>query len=383
MPSEITSYFGKPAEGIPIRQGAPIIPRPTKEEVDLFPKEAKSILNGNRSAQNSFIQKNKFDLNWMKGKHFVLAGATGPGLGGALATAVLNLVGDSGGVTIISRDLSKSVGYETGKQMEETAANSGFENRFHWLNSGLALEGGKLDIILSALKEAKAEKVIYINTVAAASSGLLPGFPPVFVKDADENGLYQWELTPLNDQSVETTSFVMGTMAVQFSHVLMEAGIEVEATAFSDWRGSLDVEGRNPQSDNYGRWGPYSTSLYLPKEILRREIRAAYGTKRVVLDCFFPVMKTRALGFIPGGHTLSSVYDRFMEVYGVRFIDIPELALGMLDKIGIALNQSDFNPFNRLDVHELAFDLWFFEIVRQLNNDENSDFHYKKWISVE
>jgi hypothetical protein len=30
-------------------------------------------------------------------------------------------------------------------------------------------------------------------------------------------------------------------------------------------------------------------------------------------------------------------------------------------------------------MHEAELDLWFFEILRRLNNDADSDFYYKKW----
>lgn len=381
MSLKISSPYTKPADGMRIKRGAPSVPKPGKQELESFPSEAKKIIDGNWSAQKSLIQSGQFDLEWMAGRHFVLAGATGPGLGGALATAVLNQLGESGSLTVISRDLTRSVGFETGNVMRSIAEEKNLENRFHWLNSGLALDGDRLDSILAALKEAGAKKVIYINTVAAAISGVLPGYPPVYVIDNDEEGLFQWELQPLNEQSVESTKFVMGEMAVEFSHVLEEAGIAVEATAFADWRGSLDIRSRDPASKNYGQWGPYSTSLCLPKDFLRAETRAAYGTSRVVIDCFFPVMKTRALWYIPGGKTLANVFDKFMQLEGVRHIDVPELAIGTFDKIGRALRNGEYNPFPRLDVHEKSFDLWFFEIVKKMNTDKNSKFYFKKWLA--
>ena len=56
-----------------------------------------------------------------------------------------------------------------------------------------------------------------VLSMAAASSGLLPGMPPVYVKDADENGLFQWQLAPLEEKAVQITKLVMGTMNVQFA----------------------------------------------------------------------------------------------------------------------------------------------------------------------
>ena len=379
MSSTSPSPFARPTPGLRIKEGTPPISRPTKEEVASFPEEAKRLLDRNWAAQEALIDKGDYDLKWLQGKHFFLGGGTGPGLGGAIATALLNLIGDSGSITISARDLTRSVGYESGLLMQARAAEAGLGNRFHWLNDGMALEGENFEKIVSALKEAGADRVIYINATAAASSGLLPGYPPVFVKDVDEEGLFEWGLPSLNEKSIETTKFVMGTMAVQFPHELEKAGIKVEVTTFIDWRGSLDRTSREPGAVEYGRQGAYSTSLYLPKDIIQEATSAAYGSGKTVIDVFFPVMRTRALAFIPGGTTMSNVYDRLMEKEGIRRVDIPELGLGMLDRIGRALDGDD-NPFPRLDIHEAALDHWFFEVVSRLNDDEDSDFYFKRWI---
>ena len=111
---------------------------------------------------------------------------------------------------------------------------------------------------------------------------------------------------------------MMGDMAVQFTDVLMDSGISVAVTAFCDWRGSLDKPSRDPAAVEYGRNGAYSTSLYLPKDAIQAATSAAYGTDRKVVNVFFPVMRTRALPFIPGGTTMSYVYDKLMERAGIR-----------------------------------------------------------------
>ncbi|MBI4640935.1 MAG: hypothetical protein HY731_09585 [Candidatus Tectomicrobia bacterium] len=363
-----------------MKEGAPTIPRPTKEEIDSFPEEARKLLDRTWAAQEPLVKRGDYHLKWLEGKHFLLAGATGPGLGGALATALLNLLGDFGSLTIVARDLTRSIGYETGAAMQKRAEEAGFGNRFHWLNDGMALEGEVFGKIISLLKEARANRVVYINTVAAANSGLLPGHPPVFVKDVDEEGLFQWQLSPLNERSIEATKFIMGTMAVQFPQELEGADIRVEATAFADWRGSLDRASRDSAAPEYGRQGAYSTSLYLPKDIIQEAAASAYGSGKVVIDCFFPVMRTRALAFIPGGTTMAAVFEKLMKREGVRRIDIPELALAMLDRLGKAIHEGYDNPFPRLDSHEAPFDLWFYEVVKRLNVNENSDFYFKKWV---
>jgi hypothetical protein len=377
--TDLTSPFAKPDPNLPIREGAPQITRPTKEEIEAFPTEARQLLERNWAAQQPLIESGQYDLSWVEGRHFLLGGATGPGLGGALATAVLG-VGKAASVTVVGRDLSRSLNFETGKMMQSQAEAAGLGSRFHWLNDGLALEGSALENLLAALKEAGADRVIYFNTAAAALSGLLPGMPAVFVKDVDENGLFQWQLTPLNDKAIEVTKFVMGEMAVQLTAVLEKHGVKVEATVFADWRGSLDKIGRDPNQREYGRQGAYSTSLYLPKDILQEATRAAYGSDTVVLDIFYPMMRTRALPLIPGGMTMANVMDKLMEKEGIRRLDVPELALGALERVGRALTEKDYNPFPRLDKHEAHLDEWFYEVLVRLNNDENSDFYYKRWM---
>jgi len=375
-----TSPFALPAPGLRIRPGAPALRRPTAEEIEAFPREAAELLQRTWSVQKRIEQEGRVRLDWVQGKHFLLAGATGAGLGGALAVVLLHLLGDSGSLTVIGRDLSRSLGHETGRGMKSLADELGHGHRFHWLNTGLALEGGRLEEILAALREAGASRVIYVNTVAAASCGLLPGQPPVYVKDVDAEGIFQWELLPLDERSIEATRFVMGGMAVAFPRALEGMGVQVEASAFADWRGSLDLSSRDPASPAYGRQGAYSTSLYLPKEILQEETASAYGTGRVVIDVFFPVMNTRALGMIPGGVAMYHLYGKLLAREGLRQPQTEELALGMLERIGRAVSGEDDNPFPRLDGHEAALDLHFLEVVKRLNTDEDSDFYYQRWL---
>ncbi|MDP6037015.1 MAG: hypothetical protein QGG64_00535 [Candidatus Latescibacteria bacterium] len=376
--SESSSPFAQPAPDLRIKEGAPAIARPSKEEVEAFPAEGVKLLDKNRNAQQAVADR--YNVDWAKGKHFVIAGGTGLGIGCSVATAAMNLVAKSGSLTVIARDLSKSLGYATGAEMEIRAKDAGMGGRFAWINDGVGLEGKTLDTIVNALNGMDAQDVIYINSVAAASSGLLPDHPPIFIKDVDEEGLFQWQLMPLAERAIAATKFVMGDMAVQFTDALQDSGISVAATAFCDWRGSLDKSGRDPSNVEYGRNGAYSTSLYLPKDSIQEATMAAYGTNRKVVNVFFPVMRTRALPFIPGGTTLSYVYDKLMEKTGIQRVDVPELGLGMLDAIGKTLAQDDFNPFPRLDAHEMPLDMWFLEVVKQLNENEGNPFYYKNWF---
>ena len=121
MSIESPSPFARPAPGVPVREGVPAIVRPTREEVAAFPGEAGKLLDRTRAAQEPLVESEAYDLKWVKGSHFVLVGGTGPGLGGAVAPAVLNLLGDRGSLTVIARDLSRSLGYSHGAEMEARA----------------------------------------------------------------------------------------------------------------------------------------------------------------------------------------------------------------------------------------------------------------------
>lgn len=377
------SPFARPAPGLPVREFVLRIPRPTPGEVVSYPAAASDLLDATGQSQAETLAKAPVDLRWIEGRHFLLAGGTGSGLGGSLATLLLKHLSDAGSLTIVARDLKKSVEFEMGRAMQERAEAAGLGARFRWLNDGLAREGEPFHKLVAALREVGADRVVYINTVAAASSGLLPGLPPVYVKDVGAEGLFQWQLRALNDRAVEATKFLMGTLAVTFPYELEKAGFAVEISAFADWRGSLDGCSRNPQNVEYGRQGPYSTSLYLPKRIIQEAASAAYRSGRLVIDCFFPVMRTRALSLIPGGTLMDLLYDSLMKRAGIRRFQAPHLAVAMLDRIGPALVGGYENPFPRFDLHDASIDLWFFEVLQRLNNDAESDFYYKRWIDLE
>ena len=374
------SPFARPEPDLRTKEGAPLLRRPSKEEMASFPEKAQQLLHTTWELQAPMVSSGAYDLRWMEGRHFLLAGATGAGLGGALAVAVLNMIRDSGSLMVIGHDLTRSLGYETGIAMQAYAEQTGIGNRFHWSNDGLALEGKGFERMLAALKEAGTDRVVYVNTIAAANCGLLPGYPPVFVKDVDEIGLFQWQLSLLSEWAIENTKFFMGTLAVMFPYRLELAGIGVEATVFADWRGSLDHLSRDPARIQYGRHGAYSTSLYLPKDIIQEEVTSAYRSGKIVIDCFFPIMRTQALSFVPGGIAMSRIYDTLMKKEGVPRIDIPELAVLMLDRVGRALAGDDDNPFPRLDSHEAKLDLWFYEIIKRLNNNEGSEFYFRLFV---
>ncbi|MBL0063230.1 MAG: hypothetical protein IPP40_17540 [bacterium] len=376
------SPFAKPHPGLRVKEYQAVVPRPTAEQIAGFPEEATELLDRIWTRHNELIPYGQYGLDWIRGRHFVLAGATGPGLGGAIESAVRRFTAVDGSVTVLARDLSRSVGFEMGKQMVTRAQNMGLGSRYHMTNDGMALDGPAFDWVLQSLKEAGAKEVIYINCVAAAMAGMMPEMPPIYVKDVDEEGLFQYKLGYLTDQQIENTRHIMGRMAVEFPQKLAEAGIKVRVTGFIDWRGSLDVISRDPESVFYGRQGPYSTSLYLPKEFLQAETIKSYGHGRIVLDLFLPVMRTRALGFIPGAIPQAYIVEKMMKMSGIRLRDVPELALGTLDHIGRALSGGTYNPFPRLDEHEIPLEEWYWQVVQRLCDEPDSEFYWKKWIEM-
>lgn len=372
-----STSLGKKQSDLRIKQGKPSITKPKKEDVPLLEKEAEDTIQFNREQQRFLLSNYSFDS--ILDCNFLIAGGTGLGLGSSLTTVLLEVLSPKGSLTILSRDLSRSIGFETGKLFQKRAENKGI--RFCWNNSGVALEGDGLAKIISDLKEtASSNSLVYINTVASASSGLLPGYPPVYVKDHDVEGLFQWELTPLSEREIETTKEIMGNQALEFANVLEKNGFSIELRVFADWRGSLDHSSRDPKSMFYGRQGAYSTSLYLPKDILQKAVKEFYGKKKKMIDIFFPVMRTRALSFIPGGMMMSDVLQSLMERSGAQYFHVSELAIQALEVIQNTLFEEQLNPFPRLDSNELEFELWFYEVVARLNEDEKSPFYYKKWI---
>jgi len=381
--SHSPSPFAKPFEGLRIKDYQTVVARPSAEEVAKFPELARALLDKIAAQQEVFLDRGEYKIDALKGRHFLLAGATGPGLGGAMETAARLLAEKAGSVTVLARDLSKSVGYEMGKLMVARGEEAGMGKRYHLLNDGMAAEGANFEKITAALREAGANDLIYVNTIAAAHSGILPGNPTIYVKDVDDEGLFQWRLPHLNEQQIEGTRTIMGKLAVRFPRALDAAGFRVAVTCYIDWRGSLDVLSRDPESSAYGRQGPYSTSLYLPKEFLQADTIQAYGHGRIVLDCFLPVMRTRALGFIPGATPQWYLLCRLMDLSGIRRRDVPELALGVLDQIARASAGGPYNPFPRLDDHESPLDEWYRQVVLRLNNDGNSEFYYKEWMKQE
>lgn len=374
------SPFSSPFPQIRVKEHIPVVPRPTAEEVAKFPDQARALLDSIAAQHEQFLAEKLYEIGGLRGRHFLLAGATGPGAGGAIESAARRLTKASGSVTVVARDISKSVGFEMGKQMAERAASDGMGSRYHWINDGIALEGPAFTKMVEALREAGANDIIYINGVAAAMSGLLPDMPTVYIKDVDAEGLFQWQLTALSEQAIQNTRYVMGELAIRVPKALEQAGFRMACCCYMDWRGSLDLESRRVDSPWYGRQGAYSTSLYLPKDTLQAETRAAYGSDKIVLDVFLPIMRTRALPFIPGGGTLSKLFDKLMTLSGVRRRDVPELALGLLQSVAHALSGKPFHPFPRLDLHEAPLDDWFTEIVLRLNEDSSSDFYWKKWM---
>ena len=376
--AESPSPWARVEPGTRIKEGAPAIQRPSKEQIAAFPQEASDLIDGSWSAQKALIDGGSYDLSWLDGQHLVIVGGTGKGLGGAASIAALHHLDRLGSLTVVGRDMKRSMEFEFGTALQNRASDHA--DKFHWLNDGISVEGDGFDAIVELLKTKGVKDAIYINGVAAASSGLLPGLPPVYVKDINDQGTYVWQLTELPERAIEATRSFMGTLTIQFPDALEAAGVSVEVAAYADWRGSLDRGSRAPASPTFGRWGSYSTSLYLPKDIIQDATRKAYAERRKWIDVFFPTMRTRALPFIPGGMVMADVYDNILGRSGVDRVDIPELGVGMLHQIGLRLHDKDDNPFPRLDAYEAPFDEWIYEVLNLINDDEGSKFYWREWV---
>jgi len=375
--ADLPSPWARVEPGTRIKEGAPPIQRPSKEQIAAFPADASALIDTSWAAQKSLIDAGRYDTSWLDGQHLVIVGGTGRGLGGATSIVALHNLDRLGSLTVIGRDMKRSLEFAFGEALTERAAEHA--DKFHWLNDGISVEGDGFDGIVELLKNKGVKDAIYVNGVAAASSGLMPGLPPVYVKDIDEEGTYVWQLTELPERAIEATRSFMGSLTIQFPDALEAAGISVEVSAYADWRGSLDRGSRDPQSPTFGRWGSYSTSLYLPKDIIQDATRKAYGEGKKWIDVFFPTMRTRALPFIPGGMVMADVYDNILGRSGVDRVDIPELGLGMVHQIGQRLHDKDDNPFPRYDAYEAPFDEWIYEVLNLINDDESSKFYYKNW----
>ncbi len=373
------SPYTKADPSLSVIPGAPPLKRPTAEEIASFPNEAQKLITWNWNIQSKELQTHMFNLDWLNGRHVLIAGGTGNGIGCALATAIIG-THKAASITVVARDLSKSLNFETGKELQTFAQSK--ECALQFCPRGVATNGPAFDAIVHALNSVNAKEVVYFNTVAAAVSGLTPNLPPVYVKDVNaEHGLFQWELQPLSSKEIEMTEHVMGHLAVEFPKALSEAGIHPTLSVFSDWRGSLDTASRNPNSNLYGRQGAYSTSLFLPKDVIHQTVAKAYGTETRMIDIYLPAMKTRALPLIPGGLFMANMYESIMKTHGESPKSIPALALEMLDTVGNTFESGPaFNPFPRLDGYEAKYDEWFYEVAPRLNTDESSPFYYKRWV---
>ncbi|MCK5708557.1 MAG: hypothetical protein KAI43_12985 [Candidatus Aureabacteria bacterium] len=362
---------------IDVYENGPSLIRPSKDDSLTFENKAEQIINNIISEQKK--ESLRFSLEWMKDRHFLLIGATGYGLGACIACKLIEQL-SSGSVTIVSRDLKNSLSYHTAIQLKKNAEKKGIA--FEWLNTGISTNGKGFTNISQALTKLKAKKNIYINTVAYAFSGVLPGYPPIFIKDLDENEkLIQWKLETLNEKQISVNNEIMGLTSINLPGALKEQGINIDMSVFSDWRGSLDKISRLPEMYEYGRQGAYSTSLHIPKKIIQERInKDLFLTKDIMLDAFYPIMDTPALLFLPGGHLIKRLMNKIMKKSGVNQKKVSLLALELLDYLGKVITNKKFNPFPRFDLYESQFDLEFFYMLEKINNSSNSPFYYKNWI---
>jgi hypothetical protein len=239
----------------------------------------------------------------------------------------------------------------------------------------LQTEGAVFQALTDGLRANEADDLIVIHCVAAAKSGITRHQPQIYTRDVDtQDNLIEDMLPRIDDGDILFNTQIMGQSTYEFPDALREAGFNVTQQHTCDWRGSRDEESRNPESEAYGRQGAYSGSLWQPKAAIQAfTVQAALAGRRDVVDHFFPTMRTRALGFIPGGVALANLFENLMRIRNVRHIGIPELALRMLTCIRVNVEDpSTHEPFVYHDRHEAALDPEAFDALKNLS-PENYD----------
>ena len=76
MTTHMTSPFGQAMPGLRIKEGAPPLTKPTKEETEAFPSEAHTLRDKTWAAQAPLIASRQYDLQWVEGRHLLVASGT-------------------------------------------------------------------------------------------------------------------------------------------------------------------------------------------------------------------------------------------------------------------------------------------------------------------
>jgi hypothetical protein len=144
--SELPSPFARVEPGMRIKEGAPAIQRPTKEQIEGFPDEANNLIDESWKDQKALIDAGSYDTSWLDGQHLVIVGGTGRGLGGAVSVIGLHNLDRLGSLTVIGRDMKRSMEFSFGTALQERAADHA--DKFHWLNDGISVEGDGFNAIV-------------------------------------------------------------------------------------------------------------------------------------------------------------------------------------------------------------------------------------------
>ena len=105
MSSSLSHPYARMRPNMRVREGAPVPQRPTKEEIENFPRDAANLLAYIASCQDA-MRANPYDVSWTADRHFLIAGGSGTGIGGALSVALLNCLSSRGSLTMVARDLT-------------------------------------------------------------------------------------------------------------------------------------------------------------------------------------------------------------------------------------------------------------------------------------
>lgn len=390
--TELPSPWTRPRLPQPPRPFKATIPR-----VRFSLQEAEQQIVAIEAAQTQFQKVRGTAANALQGKVAIVPGGTS-GIGRALVVALLNALGPSGKVFVISRDLKGSLQHFSGQALATYAQAEANRAQFFWSNDGLGMDDAPYGVVKKFLDDYQmGEKVdLYANCVAFAKPGMYPGKPKIYCPDVSPQGeLFEWEIDAVTAEEVAGNRKIMGETASGFVNRLRLDGYHIENEVYPSWRGADNDVSRDPASKHYGEEGAYSGALAEPKIFLRnyvatrRELAArnSQGNFGNSFLFYYPTMHTYALDQIPGA-TLTHAIFKFLlegqEKSHHRFIGIPELAMLTLDFFNQkAIPIGSLGSHVQFDRNERRLEAAFRELHRKLDDKRDSAFDWRKWVTSE
>jgi len=301
-------------------------------------------------------------LDGIRGRHFILVGGTCH-MGEALSAALIPRIGLAGSLLVLSDQDPSDVTlgekavfpYYYGEQLQKEAQARGL--RYTWINQ-VQEERGGADPVFSKIKEhlrdCQAQNLVIIHTLEPRSFGVMPGHDPFYIREVDDgNRLFEWQIPPLTFSEFEKARIKFVSVPRTFSELLVVQGFKVASTHFVDYWASEDEYSREPRRVEYGRQGIFSGHLSDLKQMIREHVLRKASDRNQMVH----VLPSSSLRSFFGGNALANLYQNLMQAQGIRFIDVPELALMVLDRIRLLHeNSRTYTPVVRHDEHERILD---------------------------